>query len=80
MNHTDLDILNGILTQFAALCRHPHPSYGEGPLADYVEGMLIQRGLSPVRDEWNNIMADLPPTPGRENAPLTVVQGHLDMV
>lgn len=80
MNHTDLDILNGILTQFAALCRHPHPSYGEGPLADYVEGLLIQRGLSPVRDEWNNIMADLPPTPGREDAPLTVLQGHLDMV
>ena len=80
MNHTDLDILNGILTQFAELCRRPHPSYGEGPLADYVEELLIQRSLSPVRDQWNNIMADLPPTPGRENAPLTVVQGHLDMV
>jgi len=80
MNHTDPDIQNGILTQFAELCRRPHPSYGEGPLADYVEELLIRRGLSPVRDAWNNIMADLPPTPGRENAPLTVVQGHLDMV
>ncbi len=80
MNHTDLNILDGILTQFAELCRHPHPSYGEGPLADYVEQLLRQRGLSPVRDEWNNIMADLPPSPGREDAPLTVIQGHLDMV
>ena len=80
MNHTDLDILEGVLTQFAELCRHPHPSYGEKPLADYVENLLQSRGLSPVRDPWNNIMADLPPTPGRENFPLTVIQGHLDMV
>ena len=78
--HTDFDILEGILAQFAELCRHPHPPYGEGPLADYVEQLLRARGLSPVRDRWNNIMADLPPTPGREGAPLTVIQGHLDMV
>ena len=80
MLHTDFDILDGILSQFAQLCRHPHPSYGEGPLADYVEELLTQRGLSPLRDSWNNIMADLPATPGREGAPLTVIQGHLDMV
>lgn len=80
MLHTDFDILDGILSQFAQLCRHPHPSYGEGPLADYVEQLLRQRGLSPLRDGWNNIMADLPPSPGREHTPLTVLQGHLDMV
>ena len=76
----EMDILDGILSQFAELCRYPHPSYGEKPLADYVENLLCARGLSPVRDEWDNIMADLPATPGREDAPLTVVQGHLDMV
>ncbi len=80
MNQPDFDILDGILSQFAELCRRPHPSYGEEPLADYVEDLLQQRGLSPVRDQWNNIMADLPPSPGREDAPLTVIQGHLDMV
>ena len=80
MKHTDETILSGILAQFSELCRYPHPSWGEKPLADYVERLLRQRGLSPVRDEWNNIMADLPATPGREGAPLTVLQGHLDMV
>ncbi len=78
--HTDFDILDGVLAQFAELCRHPHPSYGEEPLADYVEELLRQSGFSPIRDQWNNIMADLPPSPGREDAPLTVIQGHLDMV
>lgn len=74
------EILNGVLDQFAAMCRYPHPSLGEGPLADYVETLLRQRGLCPMRDEWNNIMADVPATPGREGAPLTILQGHLDMV
>ena len=80
MNTTNKKILSGVLSQFAELCRHPHPSYGEGPLADYVENLLHAQGLSPIRDQWNNIMADLPPSPGREGAPLTVIQGHLDMV
>ena len=80
MNQTDQTISDGILAQFAELCRHPHPSYGEGPLADYVEDLLRERNLSPIRDPWNNIMVDLPPTPGREGSPLTVIQGHLDMV
>lgn len=73
-------IVCGVLDQFAVMCRYTHPSRGEGPLADYVENLLRQRGLSPVRDEWNNIMADVPATPGREGAPLTILQGHLDMV
>ena len=77
---TDKQIVHGIVEQFSELCRHPHPSYGEGPLADYVQALLIQRGLAPVRDKWDNIMADVPATPGREHAPLTVIQGHLDMV
>lgn len=80
MKLDDEKILNGVLDQFAVMCRYPHPSGGEGPLADYVENLLRQRGLSPMRDEWNNIMADVPATPGREGAPLTILQGHLDMV
>lgn len=74
------EILNGVLDRFAALCRYPHPSRGEGPLADYVERRLRENGWATARDPWNNIMADIPATAGRENAPLTILQGHLDMV
>ncbi len=73
-------IRDGVLEQFFAICRYPHPSWGEGPLADYVEDLLRSRGLSPVRDAWNNLMADVPASPGRERAPRIIVQGHLDMV
>lgn len=80
MNVNEEEILNGVLDQFAVMCRYPHPSWSEGPLADYVENLLRERGLSPIRDEWNNIMADVPAAPGREGAPLVMIQGHLDMV
>lgn len=77
---TDQTILDGVLAQFSDLCRYPHPSWGEGPLADYVETLLRGRGLTPVRDRWNNLMVDVPATPGRESAPLVILQGHMDMV
>lgn len=80
MNASKQRITQGVLDQFVQMCRHPHPSYGEKPLADYVERLLRERGLSPLRDEWNNIVADVPASLGREDAPLTVIQGHLDMV
>lgn len=77
---TDQQITEGVLAEFFALCRYPHPSRGEGPLADYVEALLQRRGLAPVRDRWNNLTADVPASPGREGAPRTILQGHLDMV
>jgi dipeptidase D len=76
----DEAILGGVLEQFFAICRYPHPSWGEAALCGYVEGLLRSRGLEPVRDGWNNLMADVPATPGREQGPLLIVQGHLDMV
>ena len=80
MNHADETVICGVVEQFKNMCRHHHPSWGEGPLADYVEALLTKRGLCVIRDRWNNLMADLPATPGREGAPMVVLQGHLDMV
>ncbi len=80
MKRDDKFIQDGILARFAELCCYPHPSGGEGPLVDYVEKLLRSWGLAPARDQWNNLMADVPASPGREDAPLTILQGHLDMV
>lgn len=74
------DITAGVITTFRTLSRHPHPSHHEEAVGeDYME-FLRGLGLSPIRDEAGNVMADCPATPGREGEPLLILQGHMDMV
>ena len=77
---TDQEIIQGVTQLFAWMCRYPHPSHGEEALAQALEERLRARGLSPVRDGWNNLMVPIPAAPGRQGAPLVILQGHLDMV
>ena len=77
---TRTDITAGVIITFRTLSRHPHPSHHEEEVGqDYME-FLRGLGLSPVRDEAGNVMADCPATPGREGEPLLILQGHMDMV
>lgn len=62
------------------MCAFPHGSWNEEKLVTWMEGELRSRGWTVLRDEAGNLRADIPASPGRETAPLTVVQGHLDMV
>lgn len=74
------DITAGVIDTFRTLSRHPHPSHHEEEVGhDYME-FLTNLGLSPVRDEAGNVMANCPATPGREGEPLLILQGHMDMV
>lgn len=41
---------------------------------------LERMGLSPIGDGLGNLMAEVPPSPGREGAPTVILQGHMDMV
>ena len=51
-----------------------------GTLADLLAGRFRDRGWSVSRDDAGNLRADIPASPGREEAPLVALQGHLDMV
>ena len=76
----DQQIIHAVVEEFLALCHYPHPSWGETPLCDYMEARLKSRGWTVLRDEWGNLCAHVPAAPGRESAPVTAIQGHLDMV
>lgn len=65
---------------FEAICAIPHTSGHERKIADYVEAFARERGLYCYRDEADNVFVKCPATPGRENAPAVLLQGHLDMV
>lgn len=76
----DAAIIAGVLAQFEQLCEHPHPSWGEGALADALAARCRARGWAACQDGVHNLRVDVPASPGLEGAPLTAFQGHTDMV
>ncbi len=76
----DKAIIDGVLSDFLPLCAIAHPSFRETAIVDYLTAHLTEMGLHPVRDQNQNLMADIPATPGLEHLPLLIFQGHTDMV
>jgi dipeptidase D len=58
----------------------PRPSGHEKAAGDFVLAVAKEHGLERERDKVGNVLVRVPGTPGREHAPVTVLQGHLDMV
>ena len=65
---------------FAEMATVPRPSKGEEKIRAYMKD-FAEKGGFPVRaDAAGNLVIEVPATRGCENAPITVLQGHLDMV
>ncbi|QDF96424.1 cytosol nonspecific dipeptidase [Azoarcus sp. DD4] len=65
---------------FATLCRIPRMSAHEQALRDEIAAWARQRGLGVAMDATGNLVLSKPATPGYEDSPGVVLQGHLDMV
>lgn len=65
---------------FSTLCRIPRPSRHEQAIRDELAAWAQVRGLGAKVDETGNLILSKPATPGYENRPGVVLQGHLDMV
>ncbi len=65
---------------FADLNAIPRASKKEQRIAQWVREFGHSRGLEVVTDDFGNIIIKKPASPGRENSPVTILQGHLDMV
>ena len=75
-----MDILEGVLDEFKKLAAIPRANGHEQAVSDFLKKYLTDAGFSVVQDAKNNIIADKPATKGYENAPRTILQGHMDMV
>ena len=73
-------VVMNYIQEFADLTQIPHPSHYEGKMADYLLSWAAAHGVEAEKDELNNVVIFLPATPGYENAPTVIVQGHIDMV
>lgn len=73
-------VLEGVLAEFNELAKIPRQSNHEQAVSDYLAGWAKNKGFEYVQDDLKNIIIEVPPTQGYENAPLTILQGHMDMV
>lgn len=58
----------------------PHCSGHEAKLAEYLISYAKGKGLEAEKDANGNVVIRVPASPGRESAPIVVLQGHMDMV
>jgi len=73
-------ILIGVLEEFAKLAAIPRPSKHEEQVSNFLKNFFVEHGFKVVQDDFKNIIAEIPASVGKENAPLTVLQAHMDMV
>ncbi len=67
-------------TRFHEICQIPRPSKGEEQIRAYLRNFAAVRNLKMKEDKVGNIVINLEPTKGCENAPTLVLQSHVDMV
>ena len=65
---------------FADLNAIPRASKKEGRIAQWVLDFGKKHGLETITDDFGNIIIKKPASPGHEKRPVTILQGHLDMV
>ena len=67
-------------TKFDEILKIPRGSGNEKAIREYVIREARKNNLEYLQDETGNVVVRKPASPGRENAPVTILQCHLDMV
>lgn len=65
---------------FAELCKIPHPSGHLDGIRNYIVGIGRELGLAVETDAVGNVLIRKPAVPGCEDAPVTALEAHMDMV
>jgi dipeptidase D len=65
---------------FDKLASIPRASTKEAAARDYIRTLATKLGLECTQDATGNLVVRKPARPGRERAPMALLQGHLDMV
>jgi len=66
--------------RFYEISQVPRPSKKEEKIRAHLRNVLQDLKLDFTEDKVGNIVAKVPATKGMENAPIVVLQGHVDMV
>ena len=70
----------GIWKHFHSLTQIPHPSGKKDEISAFLADYGRSLGLETIVDEIGNVIIRKPASPGYENHPGVILQGHMDMV
>ena len=65
---------------FDEITKVPRPSKKEDKIRKFILDFAKTNGIAAKTDEVGNVVLSKPATPGHENAPTVIMQGHMDMV
>ncbi len=65
---------------FEEITKIPHGSGNVGQISDYLVHFAEERGIDYIQDELKNVIFIKEATPGYEEEPVVILQGHMDMV
>jgi len=65
---------------FEEISQIPRGSGNEKQISDYLVNFAKERNLEVIQDEALNVIIKKRASKGYENAPVTIIQGHMDMV
>ena len=69
-----------VFAYFEKICSIPHGSGNTKAISDYLVSFAQEQGLRYVQDATNNVILFGDATPGYEDHPPVILQGHMDMV
>lgn len=70
----------GIFRYFSEISKIPRGSGNEKGISEYLVSFAKEHQLEYTQDEAYNVIMIKPATPGYENEPAIILQGHMDMV
>ncbi|MFI3237143.1 MAG: aminoacyl-histidine dipeptidase [Lachnospiraceae bacterium] len=71
---------HNVFKYFEEICNIPHGSGNTAYITQYLVDFAKEHGITHRRDEIGNVIMRKPATPGYEEVPGIVLQGHIDMV
>ena len=80
MNNVSHEKTKEILKWFEEISKIPRCSKKEDKIVNYLIEWSKEHGFDYKIDDVQNLVIKVPASPGKENSPLVVIQGHMDMV
>ena len=80
INVSDFKNIERVIELFEEFSKIPHGSSNTSMIADYLVKFAADRNLSVYRDDYDNVIIRKGATPGMEDRPTVILQGHTDMV